>query len=307
MKSSSDNGLFHAFLLAEKTVRGAILEGTPLVREMQSRHALGPLETLILGQALMVTTLMASSLKGHDEISLRIDCSGPIKGLVAEATATGEARGYLKQVPIPRTAPLASLDAINRLDPLWGDGLLTITRYLEEGRQPFSSSAALLSGDIAAEIAHYYRVSEQLPTAIHLSVFFDDHGEVAGAGGLLLQAMPGAGEKIFATLEQTTQTLPSLGKALAEGREMPPWLLEHFAPFSPDMLGPHPVQYRCRCDAERMRLLLLQLPLADLEDMRDNGPFPVSLTCHFCNRHYPFEQEALAEICREKQSLIATT
>lgn len=306
MKSTSNTGLLHSFLLAEKTVRGAVLEGTPLVREMRHRHALGALETLILGQALMVTALMASSLKGHDEISLRIDCSGPIKGLVAETTATGEARGYLKEVPIPLSAPLASLDAINHLNPLWGDGSLTITRYLEEGRQPFSSSATLQSGDIAAEIAHYYLVSEQLPSAIHLSVFLDDHGEVAGAGGLLLQAMPGVGEKVFNRLAQRTQTLPPLGKALAEGREIHPWLIEQFAPFAPDMLGTHPVQYRCRCDAERMRLLLLQLSLADLEDMRDKGPFPVTLVCHFCNQHYLFDQQAMADICREKQSLTAT-
>jgi molecular chaperone Hsp33 len=72
------------------------------------------------------------------------------------------------------------------------------------------------------------------------------------------------------------------------------------------MLGTHPVQYRCRCDAERMRLLLLQLSLADLEDMRDNGPFPITLTCHFCNQHYHFDQQAMADICREKQSLTAT-
>lgn len=305
MKSSSNTGLLHSFLLAEKTVRGAILEGTPLVREMRHRHAMGPLETVILGQALLATSLMASSLKGHDEISFRIDCSGPIKGLVAEATATGEARGYLKQAPIPLSAPLTSLNAINHLDPLWGDGSLTITRYLEEGRQPFSSSATLQSGDMAAEIAHYYLVSEQLPTAVHLSVFLDDHGEVAGAGGLLLQAMPGADDKIFATLEHKTQNLPSLGKTLAEGREIHPWLVEQFAPFTPVMLGSHPVHYRCRCDAERMRLLLLQLSLADLEDMRDNGPFPITLVCHFCNQHYLFDQQAMADICREKQSLIA--
>jgi molecular chaperone Hsp33 len=307
MKSTSNAGSLHSFLLAEKTVRGAILEGTPFVREMQSRHAIGTMETLILGQALMVTALMASSFKGHDEISLRVDCSGPIKGLIAEATATGEVRGYLKQVPIPQTTPVDSPDAINHLDPLWGEGLLTITRYLEEGRQPFSSSTALQSGNIAAEIAYYYRVSEQLPTAIHVAVFFDNHGEVAGAGGLLLQAMPGADEKVFATLEQKAQTLPSLGKALAQGSKVQPWLREQFAPLAPDMLETHPVHYRCRCNSTRMRLLLLQMPLADLEDMRDNGPFPITLTCHFCNQHYHFDQQALTDICREKQSLTATT
>jgi len=290
------------FLLAEKTVRGVILDGTTLVQEMRTRHGLGPLETLILGQALQVTALMASSLKGHDEIGLRIDCSGPIKGLVTEATATGEVRGYLKQVPIPRTDPLHLFDERDDLNPFWGDGFLTITRYLEEGRQPFSGSVALQAGNIASEVAHYYLLSEQIPTAIHLSLVFDSHGRVTGTGGLLLQAMPGASDKTFASLDQKTQTLPSLGKALAEGRKMDSWLNEQFSAFPPDILEEHPVQFHCRCDAERIRLLLLHLPLADLEEMLANGPFPVQLACHFCSKQYLFDQKALADICREKQA-----
>jgi len=302
MESPSEAGIASSFLLAEKTVRGVILEGTSLVREMQSRHALGALETMLLGQALLGTALLASTLKGQDEINLRIDCSGPVKGLVVEATATGEVRGYLKQLPIPLSTPLTSFEETNPLQPLWGEGFLTITRFMEEGRQPFSSSLALQSGNIATEIATYYRISEQTPTAVHLSVFFDPLGKLAGAGGLLLQAMPGANKNIFATLEQQAQTLPSLGKALAKGHTIEPWLEEQLAPFLPFMLEKRTIRYRCRCDAERMRLLLLHLSLADLEDMRANGPFPVTLTCHFCNQHYPFEQEALAEICREKQA-----
>jgi molecular chaperone Hsp33 len=302
MKLASEASHFLTFLLAEKSIRGVILDGTNLVRQMQARHKLGPLETLILGQALQVTALMASSLKGHDEIGLRIDCSGPIKGLVAEATATGEVRGYLKQIPIPRTDPLQSFDERDDLNPFWGDGFLTITRYLEEGRQPFSGSVALQPGNIASEVTRYYILSEQIPTAIHLSLVFDIHGRVTGAGGLLLQAMPGAGDKLFASLAQKTQTLPSLGKALAGAQKVESWLNEQFSAFSPDILEEHPVHFRCRCDAERMRLLLLHLPLADLEEMRDNGPFPVRLTCHFCSEEYLFDQKGLTDICQEKQS-----
>ena len=290
------------FLLAEKSVRGVILDGTTLIQEMRTHHGLGPLETQILGQALQVTALMASSLKGHDEIGLGIDCSGPIKGLVAEATATGKVRGYLKQVPIPRTDPLYPFDARDDLNPFWGDGFLTITRYLEKGRQPFSGRVALQAGNIASEVAYYYLTSEQIPTAIHLSLFFDIHDRVIGAGGLLLQAMPGASDKIFASLDQKTQTLPSLGKALAEGRKMDSWLNEQFSVFPPEILEEHSVQFHCRCDAQQMRLLLLHLPLADLEEMRANGPFPVKVTCHFCNKQYLFDQRALADICQQKQS-----
>lgn len=303
MEGGADSSHLLSFLLAEKSVRGVILDGTILVQEMRHRQGTGILETLILGQALQATALMASSLKGHDEIGLQIDCSGPVKGLIAEATATGEVHGYLKQGSIPLARPLPSFDEISALTPpCWGDGFLTINRYLQGGRQPFSCKMALQSGNIASEIAHYYRISEQIPTAIHLSVFFDVHGEVSGAGGLFLQAMPGADDKIMATLEQKTQNLPSLGQALAEGWKTAPWLQEQFAPFHPDILEERSVHFRCRCNTLRMRLLLLHLPMEDLEDMRDNGPFPVQVSCHFCNEQYAFEQTTLADICQEKES-----
>jgi molecular chaperone Hsp33 len=303
MESTSETSHVLSFFLAGKSVRGVILDGTTLAQEMQSRHELGRLESLILGQALQVIVLMASTLKGHDQIGLRIDCSGPVRGLVAEATASGEVRGYLMQAPIPLpVVPLQSLDEITTLTPCWEDGLLTITRYLEEGRHPFSGSVTLQSGHIASEVARYYLLSEQIPTAIHLSISFDTHGRVSGAGGLLLQAMPGASEKIMASLELITNTLPSLSKALAEGWKIGPWLSQRFSPFLPQILEERPVHFRCRCDVKRMRLLLLHLPLADIVEMRDNGPFPIQVSCHFCNEQYLFEQKALAEICLEKQS-----
>lgn len=290
------------FLLAEKSVRGVILDGTVLIQEMQTRHGLDILEALILGQALLATTLMASSLKGHDEIGLRIDCSGPIKGLVAEATATGEVRGYLKQVPIPLASPLQSLDDTNTLNPLWGEGLLTINRYLEGGKQPFSGSVVLQSGNIGSEIANYYSISEQIPTTIHLSLFFDSSGKLNGAGGLFLQAMPGVNNELFASLALKTQSLPSLGQALANGQKIRTWITEQFFPLPLGLLEDRPVHFHCRCDDKRMRLLLLHLPLADLEEMCANGPFPVQINCHFCNAQYLFEQTALAELCQEKRS-----
>jgi len=301
MESTTETSRLLSFLLADKSVRGVILDGTILVREMQNRHELGPLETLILGQALLVTTLMASTLKGLDQISLRIDCSGPVKGLVSEATAGGEVRGYLKKNPIPLATPLADLDEAKSLNPCWGEGLLTINHYLAEGRQPFSGSVMLQSGHIASEVARYYLLSEQIPTAIHLSLFFDSHGRVIGAGGLLIQALPGAGVKVMADLEQITNSLPSLAKVLAEDRQLEPWLSHQFALFRPETLEERPVRFHCRCNEHRMHHLLLHLPLADLEEMHDNGPFPIQLSCHFCNQTYLFSRKELADICREKE------
>ena len=88
----------HRFLLAGGDIRGAIMNATRMVNEMRANHELGILETLVLGRTYIGAGLMAADLKSDDRISLKFDCSGPIKGLVVEANAFGEVRGFLKQV-----------------------------------------------------------------------------------------------------------------------------------------------------------------------------------------------------------------
>ena len=94
------------FLLSDGAVHGVILNGTRMVNEMRANHELGILETLVLGRAYLGAGLMSASLKSNDRIALKFDCSGPIKGLVVEANAFGEVRGFLKNVPIPIANPL---------------------------------------------------------------------------------------------------------------------------------------------------------------------------------------------------------
>ena len=112
------------FLLADGAVRGAILHGTRMVNEMRANHELGILETLVLGRAYLGAGLMTANLKGTDAISLKIDCSGPIRGLTVEANALGEVRGFLKNVPIPIDKPMVDFN----LSPFFGAGFLSVTQ-----------------------------------------------------------------------------------------------------------------------------------------------------------------------------------
>ena len=78
------------FLLADGAIRGVIIHGTRMVNEMRANHELGILETLVLGRAYLGAALMSADLKSDDRISIKFDCSGPIKGLVVEANAFGD-------------------------------------------------------------------------------------------------------------------------------------------------------------------------------------------------------------------------
>ena len=280
------------FLLGGDQVRGAILNGTRMVNEMRANHGLGVLETLVLGRAYLGIALMAAGLKGSDRVAMQINCSGPIKGLSVEANAFGEVRGYLKRVPIPVAAPLEDFD----LARFFGAGLLSVTRTLQDAKQPFTGQVELRYGNIAQDLAHYYLTSEQVHTAFNLSIQFDKGGEVKGAGGLFLQALPRAEDRLTADLETLVLHFPSLGQVFAGERTPERVAAEAFAAYSPKFLSDRRVEFMCHCSRERLQRLLAMLPIDDLRDLRDNGPFPVEIRCHNCSTPYEFTREEMEEI-----------
>ena len=282
----------HKFILADGAIRGVIMNGTRMVNEMRANHELGILETLVLGRAYLGAGLMAADLKSNDRISIKFDCSGPIKGLVVEANAFGEVRGYLKQVPIPLDNPPQSFD----LSPFFGAGFLAVTKYLENAKQPFTGQVMLKYGNIAKDLASYYLTSEQVPTAFNLSIKFDNVGQVTGAGGLFLQAMPQAEDKLTADLEERITCLPSLGEVFTADNDPASVVLEAFKDYTPRFLANHRIEFMCHCNQDKVHSLLILLPIDELKDIRDNGPFPLEMKCQYCNTAYYFSDEDIRQI-----------
>lgn len=286
------------FMLADGAVRGAILNGTRMINEMRANHELGILETLVLGRAYLGVGLMSANLKGADSTSLKIECSGPIKGLTAEANAFGEVRGFLKNVPIPIDRPMQDFD----LSPFFGAGFLSVIRYLEDAKQPFTGKVALKYGNIAQDLANYYLTSEQLATAFNLSIKYDKEGEATGAGGLFMQALPGADDALTAELEQLVLKFPSMGEVFTNGQKPAALIQEVFHKYDPRFLADWRIEFMCHCSSERLRSILTMLPEDELKDIRDKGPFPLEMRCHYCNTLYHFTEEEIQNIYTRQKS-----
>ena len=287
------------FLLADGAVRGAVLHGTRMVNEMRANHELGILETLVLGRAYLGVALMSANIKGIESVSLKIECSGPIKGLTVEANTFGEVRGFLKNVPIPIDKPMENFD----LTPFFGAGFLSVIRNMADAKQPFTSKIALEYGNIAQDLANYYLTSEQIPTAFNLSIKYDKDGQVTGAGGLFLQAMPGADDTLAAELEDLVIEFPSLGEAFADGQEPQDLVQKVFIKYTPHFLADKRIEFMCHCSPERLRRVLKMLPIDQLQDIRDQGPFPLEMRCHFCNTSYKFSKEEIQQVYSSKVHL----
>ena len=69
-----------------------------------------------------------------------------------------------------------------------------------------------------------------------------------------------------------------------------------FKKYSPRFLANQRIEFMCHCSPERMRQVLGTLPVDELNDIRDNSPFPLEMRCHYCNTPYDFSREEIQQL-----------
>ena len=276
-------------------IRGAYVQANLVVKEMAQNHQLGIFETYVLGQGYLAALLMASSLEGEDKLNLSVKVDGPAGGFSVDANAYGEVRGYLDQNPIRVPADWTDPS----LPQILGSGVLQVTRTPEKSRVPSTGSVEYVPASLAQSLAHYYDQSEQIPTAFDLSLSFDREGRLLGAGGLLLQAMPGFDASRWEAIAQRLYGLPSIGENAAESHSPKALLDFWFSDFGPHVLANHRVEFFCPCSKQKFARFLKGLPAKDRQEILVDGPFPLETTCHNCASAYQFGKSELQDLWKD--------
>lgn len=294
-------------------IRGVAIHGTRAIAQMRENHALGIVETLILGQAYLGAALLASNLKASQRIVLSVQCEGAAEGYTVEArldladtgepatgtsTPTVSVRGWIFNPAIPLDSPPSSFDTA----PFVGKGSLTITRYAPDGLAQFSGTVELHSGRLSQDLAVYFLDSEQTHTAFRFGIAFDKEGRVSGAGGMFLQAMPGAREGTLSRAEEQLAILPSPGTWFASGKSLDELVAGPFMLFEPDLGSGFEFRFDCHCSRDLIRSFIASSTISFLEELVKEGPWPVSTVCHNCGTTYSFPKEELAKMLNQAVS-----
>jgi len=277
------------------SVRALVATTTQLVSEARRRHDTSATATAALGRTLTGAALFAATLKDGESVTLRIVGDGPLGGIIAEADHAGNVRGYV-QVPhadLP-SRPDGKLDVGGLVGR---NGFIHVTRDLRM-REPYTSSAPLVSGEIALDISNYFVVSEQTPSAVALGVLVNTDLSVLAAGGFFLQAMPGAPDDTIKALESNVALIPSVSQAIERGMTPEGILAVAMTGIPYDVLARQELAYRCRCDRERVERALISMGARELREMASGGR-PVELTCHFCGTSYVFQQQEIERLLRQ--------
>lgn len=277
---------------AGETVRAFAVRSTEMAATAREKHMTLPVVTAALGRLLSAGAMMGSMMKGEkDKLTLQMKGDGPIGMLTVTADSHGNVKGFPANpaVDIPRKYA-GKLD----VGAAVGKGVLTVIMDLGL-REPYNGQVEIQTGEIGDDLAYYFTVSEQTPSAVGLGVMVDTDSSVKHSGGFIIQIMPDASEETIAAIESKVSGAPSVTSMMEDGMT-PEDILEYYlGDLDLSINETEPVRFYCDCSKERVAGALATLSRSDLEEIINDGE-EIEVKCYFCNSAYTFDIDELNKI-----------
>ncbi len=261
-----------------------------VAREARLRHRLKPVSASMLAQAIAGAGLLAALQKGDARINLQLECDGQLRGLLVDAGADGTFRGYVKNTLVD----VELAQDFRWRAALGNSGYLSVLRDL--GPEYYRSSVELSAFTLAEDLNHYFEVSDQVKTAVAISVASRGDERLGVVAGALVQALPNGDEKALeqvgatlqAALDAAVQDL-SLGDAQALWQRVFPQVA---------VLERTPARWQCTCSKTKVLDTLAAVGRAEVQDILDTTG-STAVTCHFCStRHEVTFHDLVALLAR---------
>jgi len=301
-----------AFTLEKLDTRGRIVHLGPSLDAILSRHNYPAPVARLLGEAVVLTSLIGSSLKFEGRFIMQTQTDGPVNLIVVDFEAPDGIRGYarfdhdmvVKWAEEGKTSPAEML----------GKGHMAMTIDQGPHTERYQGIVAL-DGNGLEDVAHtYFLQSEQIPTQVRLAVAQmstkGDHRPRWRAGGLLIQHLPKHGGRMadlpgdgdfnnpatqdpdFVEADGWTEARSMLATVadveLADPEVSPERLLFRLYHETGVRVFPGlPIEERCTCSAERIEEMLANsFTDEEREDMSVDGE--IEVVCEFCSTAYRF-------------------
>ena len=304
-----------AFEVGALDLRGRLTRLGPALDEILHKHDYQPAVGKLLGEAIVLTTLLGSSVKFEGRFILQTRTEGPVSLLIVDFQAPDRLRAYARY-------DVARLKDGQSSGELLGKGHLAMTIDQGSNTRRYQGLVALDGGGLEEAAHEYFLRSEQIPTRVRLAIGEEMRGGEGGklhwrAGGILLQFLPKAPERAKqadlhpgdAPEGTATHSVPD-DDAWVEGQSLIS-TVEDVELIDPDLSGerllyrlfnergvrvfnPQPLRAQCSCSRDAVSSMLKSFAPNDRAEMVKDGK--VVVTCEFCSSVYEFTpQEAGVE------------
>ncbi len=292
------------FEVAALDLRGRLARMGPALDDILTKHAYPAPVGKLLGEAIVLTTLLGSSLKFDGRFILQTQTDGPVSFLVVDFQAPDRLRAYARYDE-------ARLGEAKDSGGLLGKGHLAMTIDQGPDMSRYQGLVALTGGSLEEAAHEYFLRSEQIPTRVRLAVGEEWSGGKRRwrAGGLLTQFLPKAPERARqadlhpgdAPEGTVTHSVPD-DDAWVEGQSLVA-TVEDVELIDPALSGERllyrlfhergvrvfdlvPLQARCSCSRDAVASMLKSFSPQDRADMVQDDK--VVVTCEFCSSVYQF-------------------
>lgn len=251
-------------------------------------HGLAPTAAHLFAEGLCGGLMVAALQKDRARINLQLECDGPARGLLVDASPGGEVRGYVRAPAVhfpgdPRQGARAALG---------GSGFLSVIRDQGQG-QFYRGSVELQALSLAGDLARYFAESEQVDTAIDLQVAARGEEPLGDVAGILVQRLPdGDGAVLEAVRRRIAEG--TFAGAVAAGSSAQE-ALRQVAGEGFELLADLEVAYVCGCSQERARAAVSVLGKEGVAGLLADERKAV-VACEFCRAQYLVGEEELRAI-----------
>ncbi|WP_100637878.1 Hsp33 family molecular chaperone HslO [Marinobacter salexigens] len=265
---------FQRFIFEHSQVRGAWVQLDDSFREITSQAPYPESVKGLLGEALVASIMMSSSLKFEGTLSIQAQGEGPLRTLMAECSHDRNIRGLARF-----DEHAVSEDSFHNL---LGDGRMAITITPQQGNR-YQGVVPRERDSLAGCLEEYFERSEQIPTSFFL------FSSETRAAGLMLQRLPGATEEDNELWERVNHLARTV--EAAELLELDSETLLHrlFNEEIVRLFDAEPVAFKCSCSRDRTLVALEAIGKDECYSiLEEQGA--INMDCQFCHAHYRFDR-----------------
>jgi molecular chaperone Hsp33 len=314
-ETSADDTIL-PFQVEALQLRGRLVRFGPAIDTILARHRYPAPVAKLLGEAIVLTVLLGSTLKFEGRFILQTQSDGPVRMLVIDYTTPGKVRACAR-FDAARVADAIAAGAADA-GALLGHGHLAMTIDQGADTARYQGIVALEGEDLEHAAHEYFLRSEQIPTRVRLAVAEELRPDAEGArhrwraGGLLLQFLPEAAERMrrpdldpgdvpegaeiqaepeddaWVEGRSLVATVTDI-ELLDPGASSEQLLYRLFRERGVRVFRNRDLHAQCSCSRAGVEQMLRSFSQDDRDHMVENGR--ITVTCEFCNSTYLFLPE----------------
>ena len=293
MHNSEDK--LYRFIFEDTDIRGNYVKLSHTIEEATQHQALPKNLHTALGELMVASALLASTLKLDGSLTLQIQTNGPLKLLIAECNGNLGMRGTVKW-----SGPIESLSPIDLIK----EGHFIITLVQKNAKTPYQGIVPMEGNSISELLENYMLRSEQIQTKLWI------HSQNDIFYGLLIQKLPfnsstqelnqdemrGVWESV---VKSANQSFNSLGPELEASEILQNvFLTETIRLYDPT----YPIFY-CSCSKKSVENMLRLIGKKECESIIEEQA-SITIHCDFCNECYKYSEDEVVFVFNESNNSV---